>query len=299
MKKSKSHFEILLLLAMMLGCVLPAAAYETTKEEDDGFKWIKVIEDGRVGAKNKNGQWIIPLSRGYEDIMYCREGAPKTYFSVTRNGKEGVCEITGREIIRPKYNFIFYSSINGFMYSSSGSVDAPNYELDIFLTDHGKAYGSGIQSSGSGSNFNSGTSTGGGRDELSNGGSTSSAAQDDPDELKQGRYKIVALETVNDEKAFSAYMYYAPGLKEIWIESPDLNLTWKVRSVEQATTSKGKPYVKYICTDGSIHMVIPCNGKSENDEYFITFNEGDELYFLRYTRSSYKYMTESQMANTI
>ena len=72
------------LFAMVLALLVTGnslyAQYQDVEEEtiieDDGFRWIEVTKYGEeygdwtVGAKDKNGKVIIPLSRNYDDVQY-------------------------------------------------------------------------------------------------------------------------------------------------------------------------------------------------------------------------------------
>ena len=79
------------------------------KTEDDGFQYYKIQSNGIVGAEDKNGKTLIPISRGYSKCFY-----HKGWIYVRRNGAEGVCDISGKEIIAPdKYSFVNFHPEEG------------------------------------------------------------------------------------------------------------------------------------------------------------------------------------------
>jgi hypothetical protein len=108
---------------------------EANKIEKDlkietGLTWYKVTQHGNVGAEDYNHNTLIPLTRRYDRIYFIDKEGHKGYFSVEKNGKEGVCDITGKEVISPSYESVFYSS-DGFNYkNASGSYVATGWYLD-------------------------------------------------------------------------------------------------------------------------------------------------------------------------
>ena len=101
------------------------------KTEDNGYKWYKTSQDGKYGAEDYNHNTLIPLSRGYTSLWFKAETGHKGYFHVSKNGKDGACDLTGKEILEPIYESAFYSSVDGFNYkSSSGGFVAVGWELD-------------------------------------------------------------------------------------------------------------------------------------------------------------------------
>lgn len=102
-------------------------AQEVKKElqtEKDGFQWYKLRAGGIYGAEDKDGNEIIPLSRGYTYITYYTDSfMPKIrsvkkandyvnhpekyyeegYFSINKNSRCGACNVKGEEIVSPLY----------------------------------------------------------------------------------------------------------------------------------------------------------------------------------------------------
>lgn len=72
---------------------------ETQKIGKDGFVWYKVTKKGVCAVKDKNNRIIIPYSREYSNISY--SGG---FFTVYRYNKIGICDMSGKEIISPKYD---------------------------------------------------------------------------------------------------------------------------------------------------------------------------------------------------
>lgn len=103
--------------------------------EDCGFDWYKIrsTNDYRYGAESANGETLIPMSRGYEFIMFSCVENHTGFFSVEKNGKNGVCDIDGKEIIAPRYEstIIFSSTTDGFEYKdANGKWQSLGYTLD-------------------------------------------------------------------------------------------------------------------------------------------------------------------------
>lgn len=113
--------------------------HDTKKVEKNGFEWTEFYK-GEIpeyyGAKNKYGRAIIPLSRKYKFIYFHEEDDCIGYFSVEKDGKYGVCDLTGKEIIPCIYSSVFYSRSEGnFVYKGS---DGEYHNLDIALNSAGK-----------------------------------------------------------------------------------------------------------------------------------------------------------------
>ena len=102
---------------------------------ETGFKWYKIRQNGKYGAEDYYNNTLIPLSRGYEYVNFSDEGEHKGYFTVKKNGKYGACDITGKEIISPSYESVFYS-IDGFNYKNSSGSYVP---VGWYLDKEGKA----------------------------------------------------------------------------------------------------------------------------------------------------------------
>ena len=97
---------------------------------ETGFKWYEVKQRGNVGAEDYYNNTLIPLSRGYSFICFHSKEGHVGYFSIQKNGKCGACDITGKEVISPSYESVFYAS-DGFNYkNSSGSYVPTGWYLD-------------------------------------------------------------------------------------------------------------------------------------------------------------------------
>lgn len=115
--------------------------HEEKNTESNGFEWIKTrkgITNRVYGAKDKNGRELIPLSRNYDLIYFDVEEKGFGYFTVRKNGKQGACDVTGKEIIPCIYESVFYgSSGSGMCFKYKGS-DGKYHELDVALDENGK-----------------------------------------------------------------------------------------------------------------------------------------------------------------
>jgi len=97
---------------------------------ETGFKWYRTKQNGKYGAEDYYHNTLIPLSRGYESICFHPKEGHVGYFGVEKNGKEGACDITGKEIISTSYESVFYAG-DGFNYkNSSGSYVPTGWYLD-------------------------------------------------------------------------------------------------------------------------------------------------------------------------
>ncbi len=98
-------------------------SFSSKKIESNGFEWIKVYKGECCGAQDKDGHEIIPMSRGYNDIIYDENdygGYP--YFKVRKNNKYGACDLNGVEAIKPIYHGV-YTFKNGFETQLTESSD--------------------------------------------------------------------------------------------------------------------------------------------------------------------------------
>lgn len=86
------------------------------------------------GVYTKDGKEVIPLSRQYEHVLPLGK-----YFQVERDGKMGVCDLSGEEIISPdkRYDNIAYQDVMGFTYEDSNGGFIP---IGLKLNDQGQAY---------------------------------------------------------------------------------------------------------------------------------------------------------------
>lgn len=123
--------QIFLLLLLSLGMlsINVSAQKRFLKTGENGFQWYELYKDGISGAEGMDGRTLIPLSRGYNTIMYEAFKNGKGHFLVIRDKKYGVCDITGWEIIAPdKYDFVNYHEVEGcvgyYTVSKSSGVGA-------------------------------------------------------------------------------------------------------------------------------------------------------------------------------
>lgn len=108
------HKSILYCLLFLTHCLNVSAQHRMLFEEYDGFQWYRIIEkSGIMWAQSKNGKTIIPKTRKYDAIRY-HDKVNGNYFEVSRNGKNGACDLSGKEIIAPeKYESVVFCRLNG------------------------------------------------------------------------------------------------------------------------------------------------------------------------------------------
>ena len=98
--------------------------------------YFGVTKDGIEGVCRTNGDVLIPLSRGYSNITYIGKLLYVGYFQVEKNGKKGVCDRDGIEIIKPTYRSIIFKDHEGrFEYKDSQGNWIP---LDYTLDESGR-----------------------------------------------------------------------------------------------------------------------------------------------------------------
>lgn len=189
--------KVFLLMLLVLGmCSISANAQKKRlRTAKNGYQWYKISKDGKQGAEDMNGNTLIPLSRGYDFIVFHPEENVLGYFGVKRNGKEGACDITGKEIIPCRYDDVIYSNYSDvFKYENSAGEWI---NMDIKLDKQGKAYGSG-----------SGSKTSGSR---TSGSSSNSKTSNDFVEISNKffstpkAYRIVAEALANSSSSFKNY----------------------------------------------------------------------------------------------
>lgn len=129
----------IIFIAILLGLTSLSANAQTRslRTEKDGFQWYDIFSSDRTyqGAESVDGKTLIPLSRQYTFICYISESGHKGYFNVKKEDKGGACDIYGREIIAPKYKFVFYT-YDGFNYEDAQGNYIP---FGITLDANGRA----------------------------------------------------------------------------------------------------------------------------------------------------------------
>lgn len=127
MKKFKTNKIVttLMLVSLILVSFGSFAQKKTLMTEDDGFKWYKLEQNGKVGAQSTSGVTFIPLSRGYTYIFYSYPfNTPNPFppyvgwFSVKKNSdSRGACDKNGREIVAPgRYDWVEYYDSGGYVF---------------------------------------------------------------------------------------------------------------------------------------------------------------------------------------
>lgn len=105
---------IMMMLALIVCSFSVNAQRKELRTEKNGFKWYKSFEKFFYSAESADGNTLIPISRQYKSIIFIPSNYNKGYFLVRKNNKEGVCDITGKEIIAPdKYSTVNFHEEKG------------------------------------------------------------------------------------------------------------------------------------------------------------------------------------------
>lgn len=147
--KTNKAIALLTLLMLALSSFTSIAQERELKTEKDGFQWYELRQGDKRGAQSVGGTTFIPLSRGYTFICY--QTLDGGWFTVEKGDKDdGVCDITGREIIAPgRYDDAYYRNKDGFEYvyvklnGKEGVCDrngreiiAPKYNSVLYINNH-------------------------------------------------------------------------------------------------------------------------------------------------------------------
>lgn len=118
------------------GTIIPLGDYSFiwySKENglpSGGYFKVSCPSGDHYGAFSKTGTTIIPLSREYTFICFHGETGHVGYFGVKKNGKKGVCDVNGKEIIAPRYEDIIFISSEFKYKDSQGNWQPLGYTLD-------------------------------------------------------------------------------------------------------------------------------------------------------------------------
>ena len=98
--KTSSIVSVAMIVCLSLASFKSFAQYCGIQTENDGFQWERICQGDKEGAKSMGGVTFIPLSRGY--TLICYHDMDGGWFRVYKGEKKnGVCDITGKEIIAP------------------------------------------------------------------------------------------------------------------------------------------------------------------------------------------------------
>ena len=130
--------------------------YLITNKGQGYFKVAEKDSNGNEsqGAYEKDGTYVIPTSRGYDKVFKMTED-DGYYYDIKKNGKEGACDASGREIIAPQYESVFYSSTDHTFYYKNSSGEYVNTGITL----QGSSYASSSNNSTSKSTSNSPSSS--------------------------------------------------------------------------------------------------------------------------------------------
>lgn len=254
------NIKYLVMLVMLALSSFNSIAQEVEKElktESDGFQWYQLWQyqngKSKYGAQSMGGVTFIPLSRGYTFICY--QGGS---FSVSKGDKKnGVCDITGREIIAPgRYDYAGYWNEDGFEYYSvelngkKGICDkngreiiAPRYE-SLILSDgvfeykdaSGKWVSTGIKPDGTsgGTSYASNTSS------TSYSYSTTSNSNGESSLLYEGEYTIQYSQSRDLINGYSTGQYSSDETERVKIYEDHLAIHFGTHCKYKSTNSSGE-----------------------------------------------------------
>lgn len=127
----------------MAGVGAPQRNYMTDVRFDkEGFSYYSVWDGYGTGVLDINRNVLIPCDRGYSSAIFHPEEGHVGYFSVDFDGKKGACDLSGKEVVPPKYEIIIYS--DGFEFEDGNGKWIP---LNIFLNSRGIVEGGGSTAS--------------------------------------------------------------------------------------------------------------------------------------------------------
>lgn len=160
----KTNFLFLAILLSLASMCATAQTKKLRTNREDGFQWYETTssDDMFCGAESVDGKTIIPLSCRFRWIIYHPVSGHRGYFEVNRGSDYyscGVYDIYGREIIAPKYYWIYYSDRDSFEYADTLGYF---HSLGITLDANGRASSYHLaskSSSSSSSSSGSGSST--------------------------------------------------------------------------------------------------------------------------------------------
>lgn len=156
-KKETLSKSALLAMIMFIGLAFSPTLFgqeKKLKNEEDGFEWYNISQNGICAAEKASGTILIPLSRGYDFICY-HTTFGGGWFSVGKDGKYGACDKEGNEIIAPiKYDGVYYvqqyenhkfcyvklNNKNGVCDKNGNEIIKPQYDNVVFH-ENGGYYG--------------------------------------------------------------------------------------------------------------------------------------------------------------
>lgn len=120
--------------------ILPCEYSSITLKKSDDKEYVEVVKNGKVGIYDTDGIPIISAEK-YDNITILTNNLG---YTVTLNGKKGLCAISGQEILPCKYNTIsLINNINSFICSANGKwgiVGMDGKELFPFIQANNMTY---------------------------------------------------------------------------------------------------------------------------------------------------------------
>ena len=110
--------KILFIVTFVFALFFANAQEKSNTDNNKIVLWCSLeLEDGTV---------LIPESRLYTDIYLSEKGKIK-YIVVKKNGKYGICDLDGKEVIAPIYKYVMVSKV----YDSRSFNELNYYFIDI------------------------------------------------------------------------------------------------------------------------------------------------------------------------
>lgn len=122
--------------------------------------------DYRTSYYTRDGDLIIDAN-DYDETCLMGKGYAYPYFSVTKNGLMGACDIHGKEVVRPEYESVIYDASDGFKVQPKGGrfqplgVMLPSSSSSILASYAGRGAGGSTTTNPSGSAYTSSNATSG------------------------------------------------------------------------------------------------------------------------------------------
>lgn len=118
------------LLLFFLCLILPVECFSQPNiiVSSNGFIYYWAKEGGKYIVYDNNMKCIIPKSRGYEYIYFTPSIIYGGFFEFKKNGLYGICDISGKEIVSPKYDYIYQYKDDPYFSASNSLINLDGKE---------------------------------------------------------------------------------------------------------------------------------------------------------------------------
>ena len=123
--KTTKFFQTITVLLLLLFLSFETTATLRINVASNGFLFYK---DGK-NIYDHNKKLIISESRGYDYVMFVPSIIYGGFFKITKNGQYGLCDLSGKEIIKPKYRFIYQYKDNPYFNVEKGILNIDGKEF--------------------------------------------------------------------------------------------------------------------------------------------------------------------------